>query len=398
MEEKRLRACPRCGGVLQDGVERRQQFKSGFRTKRDAQRALNEALRAVDEGSHIAVKRQTVGEYLIDEWLLSRQEGDRGGRRHRGRLSSGTWAAYRADLEAYVLPRIGGVRLQALTPGDLNRLYDELEERGGRLQQGLSPKTVANVHGILHKAFTDAVRQGRLSRNPAEAVDPPKAQRARTNVWTVEQLRRFLQHVADERLYAAWLLFATTGMRRGEVAGLSWADVDLDEGRLRIDWTLGVVSNEPTWKPRAKSDAGERLLSLDPATVDALRKHRRRQQQERLSVGAAWERRQADSSGRSRTDVVFTWPDGRLINPERWTYWFANYVRAAGLPRIRLHDVRHTYATAALVNATGWHEVKVISERLGHASIGITLDTYAHVLPAVDAQASRTLARVILGQ
>lgn len=194
-----------------------------------------------------------------------------------------------------------------------------------------------------------------------------------------------------------WLLFATTGMRRGEVAGLAWDDVDLVAGQVRISWTLGVVQNRPTWKPRAKSAAGERLMALDPTTVQALRNHRARQHEERLRIGPAWQRRQTDWRGQFRDDLVFTWPDGTLIHPQRMSKWFADRYKKAALPRIRLHDVRHTYASAALANATGWHEMKLISQRLGHATIGITLDTYSHVLPAADEQAACTLARVILG-
>ena len=139
-------------------------------------------------------------------------------------------------------------------------------------------------------------------------------------------------------------------------------------------------------------------MSLDPATVDALKEHLAEQARLRLQVGAAWLRRQHDSQGLYREDLVFTWPDGRLINPDRFTDWFHGHRRAAGLPRIRLHDLRHTYATTGLANAAGWHEVKIISERIGHTSVGFTIDTYAHVLPAADEQVAPTLARLILGE
>jgi integrase len=383
---------------MSERVERRQQFRSGFRTKKDAQRALTAALRAVDTGSYVDPSKQTLAHYLLDEWLPARKPKQRTGRRHRGQVSLGTWSSYKGDLQAHVIPRIGDIRLQALTPADLNRLYDELEESGGRGGRGLSGKTVANVHGVLHKALADAVKQDKVVRNVADAVDPPKASKPRTDVWTVEELRAFLLHVHGDRLYAAWLLFATTGMRRGEVAGLTWPDLDLDGGTARIEWTLGVVDSKPTWKPRPKSEAGERSMSLDPSTVQALREYRKQQSEERLACGAAWQHWREDWQGEAREDVVFTWPDGALINPQRLTKWFTRHCRDAGLPAIRLHDVRHTYATAALASATGWHDVKVISKRLGHASVGITLDTYSHVLPVADEQAAHTLARVILGK
>ncbi len=221
----------------------------------------------------------------------------------------------------------------------------------------MAPKTISNIHRLLHKALTDAVKRGKVGRNVADLVDAPSPVKSEPTVWTVDELRRFLAHVRTDELYAAWLLFATTGMRRGEVAGLARADLGLDHGRLRVDWTLGCIEGKPTWKPRPKSKAGERVMSLNPATVDALREHLAAQASRRLQIGPGWERRQCDWQGLCREDLVFTWPDGQLINPDRFTDWFEARRRDAGLPRIRLHDVRHTYATTGLTNATGWHEV-----------------------------------------
>jgi integrase len=138
-------------------------------------------------------------------------------------------------------------------------------------------------------------------------------------------------------------------------------------------------------------------MALDPATVDALRTWHKQQLEERVFAGPAWITVNTDWRGTPREDLVFTWPNGQMLNPDRISDWFHMHRKAAGLPRIRLHDVRHTYATAALAKATGWHEVKVISERLGHASVGIAIDTYSHVLPAADEQVAHTLARLILG-
>lgn len=378
-------------------MERRQCFEGGFRTKKDAQEALVKALSSVHEGKHLDPSDQTLGDYLLEEWLPARKPTDDSGRGHRGQLSIGTWADYRGIITAYVVPRVGAVPLQKLSSAYLNQLYDQLESSGGRQGRPLSAKTVLNVHRVLHKALGDAVREGKLAHNPADMLWAPTAPRASTDVWSVEQLRTFLDHVSSERFYAAWLLFATTGMRRGEVAGLTWSDLDLDEGRLRVTMTLGVVDGKATWKPRPKSAAGERTMSLDPATMEALSEHRQYQIEQRRTAGVAWQTRQYDWQGHHRDDLVFTHSDGTLIYPQSFTTWFRDHCGTAGLPRIRLHDVRHTYATAGLASAEGWYEVKVISERLGHASIGITLDTYSHVLPAADQETANTLARVILG-
>ena len=227
------------------------------------------------------------------------------------------------------------------------------------------------------------MRWGYLARNVAAAADLPKGMTPEMHVWSPEQLRTYLDHVRSDRLYAAWLLFATTGMRRGEVAGLRWPDVDLDAGRV-LPRRPRVVVNHQVLVSEPKTAKGRRSIALDPATVAALREHRRRQLEDRLAIGPRWQ-----DSG-----LVFTWPDGRALHPERFSKWFEQHTRAAGLPKIRLHDVRHSYATAALAAGI---PAKIVSERLGHANIAITMDTYSHVLPGLDVQAAGTVAKLILG-
>ena len=201
-------------------------------------------------------------------------------------------------------------------------------------------------------------------------------------MWSPAQLRAFLDHVRGDRLDAAWLLAARTGMRRGGILGLRWSDLDLDApGGGAASANSGGL---PGAGVGAKDGQGAPLAALDPVTVAALRAHRARQAEDKLAVG-----------GRYRaSELVFTRPDGTAVHPERFSDWFRQRVRAAGLPRIRLHDVRHSYATAALAVGV---PAKVVSERLGHANIAITMDTYSHVLPGLDEQAAGQVARVILG-
>jgi integrase len=355
--------------------KRKQHSRGGFRTKRAAQEALNEALARMREGTFVQPSPRRLGSFLVEDWLPAVRPP---------RVRPSTWASYRMAVERHIVPALGGVLLQGLTPAHLTAFYRALLDDGRRDGRGgLAPKSVRNIHGVLHAALRDAVRWGYLPRNVAAGADLPKRMTPEMHVWSPEQLRAFLDQVWDDPLYAAWLLLATTGMRRGEVAGLRWVDIDVDAGRVsprrpRVVVDYEVVVSEP------KTAKGRRSLALDPATVAALREHRTRQLERRLAVGPRWQ-----DSG-----LVFTWPDGRPIHPERFSRWFEQHARAAGLPKIRLHDVRHSYATAAL---TAGVPAKVVSERLGHANIAITMDTYSHVLPGLDAQAADTVARLILG-
>lgn len=201
--------------------------------------------------------------------------------------------------------------------------------------------------------------------------------------WRPEELRRFLDHVRDDRLFAAWLLIATTGLRRGELLGLRWQDVDLDAGRIAVRQTLVSVGGKlKTSTP--KTQKSRRGLSLDPATTAALRSHRSRQAEERLAWGG----------GYHDQDLVFAREDGTPVRPDSFSRSFQTVAGKLSLPVIRVHDLRHTYASIAL--GAGTHP-KVVADRLGHSTIGTTLDTYSHVVQSLEEQAAAQVAAVFLG-
>jgi integrase len=240
----------------------------------------------------------------------------------------------------------------------------------------------------MRKALADAVDRGYVLRNVADLAHPPTQRAARSSsakvVWSPAQLRAFLTAAADDRLYAALLLLATTGMRRGEVAGLRWSTVDLDAATLTIRYTATMVGGLVIDQDSAKTDAGERTIALDPATVDALREHRRAQREDRLAVGELW-----TESGRVFVDQL-----GRPVRPDVLLRRVRHHADAAGLPPVTVHQLRHSYATAALRAGV---PVEVLSKRLGHASIAITLDTYRHVQEGEDQAAAALAAGAILG-
>lgn len=308
--------------------KRQRDWYSGYQTKADAERARTKLLRDLDTGSYVDPSAQTVAHYLRSgsQPANRRASAARAGTAARSASTPGPRCATKSSRTCVLH---GAVRMQDVTIETLDSLYDELEESGGRRGQGLAPQTVLHVHRMRHKAFNDAIRRGTMIRNPAASVDPPRAGRAELSVWTAEQLQTFLAAVRDHEVYAAWPLSATTGMRRGEVAGLARGAPDLERGRRRVQWTLGVVDANATWKRRPKTKAGERVIALDPATVDALRAHLARQAQHRLVIGERWPSRQTDCRVEARHDPVFTWPDGTIINPDRYTAWFTAQARCS---------------------------------------------------------------------
>lgn len=344
-------SCPRCGGELGEHEERRQRWLEGHQRKKDAQACLNTVLAEMQQGTYVQPSRQTLAEFAA-EWIPA----------VKVTVRESTWASYRSNLTLHVLPKLGHLQLRSLSASHLNSQYAELLESGRRDGKGLSPRTVQYVHVILHRCLKDAVRWGRLARNPADFADPPRHTRPELSVWGTGELRAFLKHVRDDRLYALFLLAATSGMRRGELLGIRWSDLDLDKKRLQVRQTLVITNYRPHFS-QPKTARSRRSISLDPGTVVALCAHRARQLEERLQWGAAW----TDSG------LVFTREDGSLIHPQSVSDAFEAHARRAGLPAIRFHDLRHTFATIAL--SAGTHPT-IVSDRLGHASIAITLDSY----------------------
>jgi integrase len=353
--------------------KRKQRWHPAGATRKEAEGKLTRILSRLQDGSYTAPTRQTLATFLEDEWLPAM----------RTRLRPGTLALYEVTTRAYMVPHIGDVRLQALTPAQLNRLYATLLDKGGRTGKGLSAKTVRNTHTMVHRALTDAVRWGRVTRNVAELADPPKALRPEMKTWTADELRIYLRSVRSHRFYAAWLIAGTTGLRRGEILGLHWRDVDLEAARLSIRSTLVMVDNAPIWS-EPKTAKGRRSVPLPAETVAALRAHRAHQLKERLALG----------TGYQDEDLVFCREDGATFHPDTFERTFDRLAAQAGLPPIRLHDLRHTFATLALQAAV---HPKVVSEILGHASIAITLDTYSHAIPAMQEEAATRIAALFLG-
>jgi integrase len=375
------------GGVDQDG-KRRQAFRRGFPTKAAAQAELDAIRGQARTNSFVPPKRQNVAEFLEKDWLPA----------VRRELADSTWESYERNIRLHVAPRIGGVLLTQVDGGVLNRLYSELLEGGRKLggqSAGLKARTVRYIHTILSGAFDDAVRWRRMMLNPATQATPPSASASKApemRTWSGAQVRRFLSECEGDRYYYPFAFLVLTGCRRGEALGVRWADLDWDRKTAAIRQTVipltkpGGVGREGRVVPRTKTDRA-RVVEMDTATVAMLRSWKARQAEERLLMGAGYQ----------DNDLVFCRPDGRPYHPEAFSKTFDRRVRQArfaDLPTLRLHDLRHTWATLALAAGV---DVTIVARRLGHGSPATTWATYQHVVTGMQADAAEKVAALIFG-
>jgi len=261
-------------------------------------------------------------------------------------------------------PALGQIALAKLAPAHIDAMYDDLSRpTKGTFQ--LSAATITRIHATLMSALNAGVRAGDLTNNPAALVELPRVTLPERAVWSAEQLVRFLDFTADDELHPLFALLGTRGLRRGEALGLRWSDVDLAALEVRVVQQLTAYGGVPSFSP-PKSRSGARRIILDERLARCLRGHRGKQLL--LAEQQGWV---VDDHS-----LVFTKGDGSPLNPLAVTRRFDTVVASANLPRIRLHDLRHTSASVGLASGESLIEV---SRRLGHSSITITADTYGHV-------------------
>jgi integrase len=326
---------------------------------------MREAQVAVDQGRQIT--RLTVGDYLAD-WLDTRRS-----------LRPSTLKSYREHVTLYLMPLLGEIRLSELRAHHVDSMLAAISTPQRR--RPLSPSTVRRVHATLRTALNSAVRQRLLPYNPAVHVDLPVQRREPVTVWGPEEVARFLAATEDDRLHPLYRLVVMTGMRRGEVVGLRWADIDFERGLVAVNQQVVQLGPELRIGP-PKTRAGTRVVPVDLRTLDVLKEHQRRQTAE----AAAW------GPARPATGLVFTREDGSLVRPETVSRHFRLLSRRAGLPLIRFHDLRHTSASLAL---TAGVAMRVVSDRLGHTTTSITADLYTHVSPVVSRRAATAIADLV---
>jgi integrase len=358
------------------------------KTRQEAQRKLAEARRDYEAGLPVADDRLSVGRYLAT-WLETMQPPV---------VDRRTWERYEQMVRLHLAPEVGTVRLSQLSGQRLQVLY------AAKLAAGLSTTTVHHLHSVVHKALEAAVRLGIIARNVADLVDAPPIRSREMHPLTLAQVQALFAVLArtQDRLEALYILAVSTGMRQGELFALRWADVELDGGLgsdggaspvLRVrrslqENQLGLVFKEP------KTRRSRRQIALSEPAVEALRRHRVRQHEERLLLGAAWGTNEmGERLDPSCHDLVFCSALGRPLRPSVYRRRLPRLLELAGLPRVRFHDLRHTCATlllAARVNP------KVVSEMLGHSTVAITLDIYSHVVPDMQQDAAAVMGAMLM--
>lgn len=356
------------GRVTITTADGRQARRSVYgRSRADVRAKLATLAKAKASGLSIDGGRQTVGAFLA-RWLEDVV-------RHRVRWS--TFRGYEQDVRIHLAPAIGALPLSKLTGQHLAGLYASL------LAAGQSPRSVERIHGTIHQAMRQAVRWDLVGRNPADLVSPPRPKRTEIRALSGDETRALLDAAAGDELEALYVLAVTTGMRQGELLGLTWPAVDVAGGWIEVRAAL-VRRPGGQWSlDEPKTSKSRRRIRLSAAGVAALRSHRARQGEARLLVGSDWQ----------DNGLVFADPFGGPLDGRHVTSrLFSGLLARAGLPRIRFHDLRHTFATLQL--ASGTHP-KLVQEVLGHSTIALTLDVYSHVTPTMHDEAAATMDRLL---
>lgn len=318
------------------------------KTQRECRAWIKETIAMVDMGMTYESTNVTLGNYL-QVWLSGKDISRR----------PNTVVQYRTTTEHYIIPKIGKMKLQDIRPMHLHRLYKTLK------QEGIGARTLQVVHAVLHNTFKNAIREGILLRNPAEAVERPKVEQKEIHVLTEEQTRQLLLAAAGERNETLFYLALITGMRQGELLGLKWSDVDWKKGLINVQRQLQRVGHKGLEFVPPKTKSGRRQIKLGQGMLDRLAAHRQRQECDRRDQGDRWQ----------EYDMIFPSTIGTPMDCHRILDQFKELLHKAGLPDMRFHDLRHT--SLSLLMDIGV-PVTTVQQRAGHSKASVTTDIYGH--------------------
>jgi integrase len=335
--------------------KRRRKWHSFKGTKKEARIECSRLITEMDAGAYVEHDKKSLYEFL-DTWERDWMTTN---------VSPKTGERYSQLLRTCVRPYLGNKRMQAIRAEDLNRLYGQLHER-------LAARTVRHIHRLLHRVFGHATKWGNIKRNVVALVDAPKVAPTEAAVLQAAEIPQMFAALRGRIFFPLAVVALGTGMRRGELLALRWSDADLDVGRIQVERSLEQTDKHGLRIKAPKSARGRRSISLSPAVVAELRAHWKAQQEQRLALGL----------GKSPADaLVFAKYDGAPLVPNQFTHAFAKALKAAGLPHVTLHTLRHTHASQLI---TSGMDILTVSRRLGHSSAAITLTVYGHLLSPED--------------
>ncbi len=351
-------------------AKRLRHFETVKGVKKDAQHRLAELLINIDQGTYIKQSRKLT----VAIWLLKWLDGYAA-----SNLSPKTSESYQHELCHYVIPSLGGIRLNELRPHHIQSYIAEALS-GGRKRStgGLSHRTVQYHYRIMSKALDDAIRMGLITVNPCKGVNPPRPARHDVPSLGPDDLSQLLEAIRQSSYYLYYHMLLLTGLRRSELLALKWRDLDLDLACIYVSHSLHRLDDGSIIIKEPKTSSSRRPVDLPPSLVLLLRQHRVDQEVQQIMFG----------QNLDEDDFVFSHADGSPLNPNTVTHAFSKVAARAGLPHLRLHDLRHIHATMLL--KAGTHP-RVVQERLGHSSIATTLDIYSHTVPGMQKAAAERL-------
>lgn len=332
--------------------KRVQKSKGGFKTKKEAEAACADIISKFEKGEYHVPKRMTVEQFL-NLWLRDYA---------KRKMRASSYSIRELLVQKRIVPAIGNIELEKLNPVDINKFYGKLQD------ENLSSSYIHSIHSLLRSALKKAIQWQITNRNIMSGVEPPRLEKTKIQTWTIEDIQTFLDASRENVCHIGFVLAAFTGMRRGEVLGLRWGDVDLENKKLTVAQSVYWIPGEGVIFQEPKTENSVRQIALSENVVKELKKRKAEQAQHKLLLGP----------GYKDHDLVCCWEDGSPIKPRNFLEHFERMIKAADVPKIRFHDIRHTHATLLLKMG---ENIKVVSERLGHSRTSTTSDIYTHVLP-----------------
>lgn len=338
-------------------------LRRGFKTKKEAEAAMIEAQNAMNKGTYVEPSKTLYADFM-KSWLKDKETT----------VKQSTLETYKYLVNNFIIPHLGQTELSKITPRQIQTLYNDLKS-----SNRLSDENIRKIHTIINNSLNKAFKWEMIVRNPAALVEVPQVAKKEIDVWNEEEIHRFLSFAKDSRYYAAFLLALTTGMRQGEILGLRWKDIDVENRTISVVQTLSHKGQ--ILSAGAKTAAGNRKISIDENTLNQLLSLKLKYKEEKMANRPIYQ----------DYDLVIRTSIGTPVSPRNLLRSFYSIIEKAQVRKIRFHDLRHTHASLLLKQGVN---PKIVAERLGHANVKITLDTYSHLLPDLQKETADEFGKI----